>query len=316
MSRYKVGDKVVIRKELQIENDPIDYLIIKRVLPYNTYLTEGDHVISGNCFEGLYEEYNQTKPKYNIGDKVVIRKDLVVGEWYSSLKWWNGKEYLKEKDYVVIKEVYYDGYYCVEDSRWISEEMISHKYCEKNNEPPIAVEIRGGYCNQLLMTIPSKTNDLHNNLDVQQEILNRDFHEEIQSESLEVAEGVTVYMRDDLKKNEYYGGLMFDKIIYKQLDKYKTYKVNVMYSNMCMLDNEYNTVVTKEMLITRKPSYIDRNYDEYIKTRNKQCEMKKDDSNYNNSSPLEYALFVIILIVITLVFFGMFKLLFYMNETI
>lgn len=261
MCEYKVGDKVVIRKELQFKNNPIDYLIIKTVLPYNDYLTEGGYVISGNCFEGLYEGYIETNPKYKIGDKVVIRKDLKVGEWYSSLKWWSGKEYLKEKDYVVINEVNYDGYYCIEDTRWISEEMISHKYGEKSNEPTIAVEIRGGYCNQLLMTIPSKINDLHNNIEIQKEILNRDFHEEVQRESLEVTEGVTVYIRDDLKKNEYYGGLMFDKSIYKQLDKYKPYKVNVMYSNMCMLDDEYNTVVTKEMLITRQPSYIDRNYD-------------------------------------------------------
>lgn len=226
--------------------------------------------------------------KYKAGDKVLIRKDLIVGEVYGDWYWSNGKEYMKNLDYVVIDKIDDDGDCWVEDGWLISEEMISHKYGEKNNEPPIAVEIRGGYCNQLLITIPSKTNNLHNNLEIQKKMLNKDFHEEVQRESLEVAEGVTVYMRDDLKKDEYYGGLMFDKSIYKQLDKYKPYKINVMYSNMCMLDDEYNTVVTKEMLITRQPSYIDHLYNEYKNTNIQKYNKEKD----NYSEDINIILFI------------------------
>lgn len=227
--------------------------------------------------------------EYKVGDKVVIRKDLEDDERYGNWSWSDEKDFLKEKDYVVIEGVDNDGDYWIEGYWfWINDEMISHKYGEKSNEPPIAVEIRGGYGNQLLMTIPSKTNDLHNNLEIQKENLNRDFYEEVQRESLEVSEGVTVYMRDDLKKNEYYGGLMFDKSIYKQLDKYKPYKVNVIYSNMCMLNDEYNTVVTKEMLITRQPSYIDRLYNEYKNTNIQKYNKEKD----NYSEDINIILFI------------------------
>lgn len=70
--------------------------------------------------------------KYEVGDKVVIRKDLVVGEYYGRLDWWTqNEEYMKELDYVVIKEVDEDGDYWVENAWYITEEMISHKYKEK-----------------------------------------------------------------------------------------------------------------------------------------------------------------------------------------
>lgn len=71
--------------------------------------------------------------KYNIGDKVVIRKDLEVCEYYGNLYWNKRKEYLKEKNYVVIKEVYDDGVYSIGD--WIiTDEMISHKYGDFNSK--------------------------------------------------------------------------------------------------------------------------------------------------------------------------------------
>lgn len=98
--------------------------------------------------------------KYGIGDKVVIRKDLIVGEVYGNWTWSAGKEYMKEKDYVVIERVN-DGDYWVEDERvdddyyWIenewliSEEMIEGLYEEGKYSDPTLVEIITDFLNRL-----------------------------------------------------------------------------------------------------------------------------------------------------------------------
>lgn len=66
--------------------------------------------------------------KYNVGNKVVVREDLVVGECYGNFTWSDEKEYMKEKDYVVIEKVDDDFDYLVEDEYWLTEEMIEELY--------------------------------------------------------------------------------------------------------------------------------------------------------------------------------------------
>lgn len=66
--------------------------------------------------------------KYKVGDKVLIRKDLVEGEYYGEWFWRDGKEYMKELDYVVIERVDVYGGYWVEDEWLITEEMIAGLY--------------------------------------------------------------------------------------------------------------------------------------------------------------------------------------------
>lgn len=78
--------------------------------------------------------------KYGVEDKVVIRNDLVLGEGYGGLGWFTDKEYLKQKDYVVIEEIDDDGDYLVE-GYWINDEMISHRYGENKYSDPTLVEI-------------------------------------------------------------------------------------------------------------------------------------------------------------------------------
>jgi len=69
--------------------------------------------------------------KYKVGDKVVIRKDLIDCKYYGNWFWSKGKEHLKEKDYVVINEVDNDGDYWIEDDWCISNEMIDGLYEEE-----------------------------------------------------------------------------------------------------------------------------------------------------------------------------------------
>lgn len=88
--------------------------------------------------------------KYNIGDKVVIRKDLEVDEYYGNFYWFTAKEYMKEKDYVVIEKVD-DGYYSVEGGFWINDEIIEGLYNgdEEKYSDPTLVEIITDFLNRL-----------------------------------------------------------------------------------------------------------------------------------------------------------------------
>lgn len=66
--------------------------------------------------------------KYKKGDKVVIRKDLIIDKWYDGLIWCKWKEHLKHLDYVVIVDVYGDGIYMIQNKLVISDEMIQGLY--------------------------------------------------------------------------------------------------------------------------------------------------------------------------------------------
>lgn len=76
--------------------------------------------------------------KYKKGDKVVIRKGLVVGKWYGNWRWSAGKEYMKKKDYIVIDDVDEAGDYLINNC-YISKEMIQGLY---NNEDDVLYYIK------------------------------------------------------------------------------------------------------------------------------------------------------------------------------
>lgn len=140
MSKYNVDDKVVIRKDLVVDEfyngmywleemeylKEKDYVVIYESCPVGDYYVDDWYITE----EMISHKYEESGNKYNKGDKVVIRKDLVVGEYYGDITWRERKEYMKELDYVVIKEADEDGDYLVEGGI-ITDEMISHKYDEK-----------------------------------------------------------------------------------------------------------------------------------------------------------------------------------------
>lgn len=69
--------------------------------------------------------------KYKNGDKVVIRKDLVVGEWYGNVQWWSADDFMKKYEYLIINEVDDDGDFWIEGcGTFVSEEMIAGLYKE------------------------------------------------------------------------------------------------------------------------------------------------------------------------------------------
>lgn len=78
--------------------------------------------------------------KYNINDKVVLYKELEVGEDYGLLEWKEATDYIKELDYVTIDHIINGDegvYYKVSSGSkelFITKEMISHFYGERIGE--------------------------------------------------------------------------------------------------------------------------------------------------------------------------------------
>lgn len=141
---YQKGDKIVLRDDLVVgglysscewteemqELLDLPYLTIKYANKYNFYrLEETVCIISKEMISHKYKE-KRDNMKYQKGDKVVIRKELKVGEWYGNIQWWDNGEPLKEKDFIVIDAVDEDGDYVINGGRYINDEMISHKYKE------------------------------------------------------------------------------------------------------------------------------------------------------------------------------------------
>ena len=70
--------------------------------------------------------------KYQRGDKIVLRDDLVVGKVYDMCAWVEEMQDLLDLPYLTIDYDNYLSYYTVKETRYaISEEMISHKYEEE-----------------------------------------------------------------------------------------------------------------------------------------------------------------------------------------
>lgn len=79
----------------------------------------------------IINRWGERVGKYQAGDKVVIRKDLIAHESYGAFTWLNGMEYLKEKDYVIITDSDLQGDYWIKEGWFISELMIQGLYQDK-----------------------------------------------------------------------------------------------------------------------------------------------------------------------------------------
>jgi len=120
MSKYKVGDKVTIRKDINHSFKTPNYHVnsnminmagkeftIKRVKENGTYILDlkntkiFDHYIT--WWDELFEEPTQTH-KYKVGDVVLLREDLTSGEYYRERS-------AKNRTPIIIKEVRFDTGY-------------------------------------------------------------------------------------------------------------------------------------------------------------------------------------------------------------
>ena len=114
MSKYKVGDKVKIREDLNFNClGVIDSMLIykgkkvtiKRIIPHKEYVEyhfeEIGFAWTTECIEGLVKDI---KPVFKVGDKVKVREDLVVGNIYGGDSFTIDMADLRGKE-VTIKEV-------------------------------------------------------------------------------------------------------------------------------------------------------------------------------------------------------------------
>lgn len=147
MSKYQVGDKVVLRKDLVVGAEygkciwvsainPLadkDYVTIKDVCSFDCYKPkEADYyAISDEMIQGLYTDEEETKMKYQVGDKVIIRKDLdylydeELNEEYRVPE----LSEVTDKPYVVIEEILDRDY--IVSNKAFPEEMIQGLYEEE-----------------------------------------------------------------------------------------------------------------------------------------------------------------------------------------
>lgn len=145
--KYQKGDKVVIRKDLEVGKKYGSVIWTEKMtellkLPYLTVsfdfvtgiysVEETGYTISEEMISHKYEEEEAVDTKYQKGDKVVLRKDLDVGNKYGNLTWLEGMEFMKNKFFTSILRITNQGNYLADTGLNISEEMISHKYEEEN----------------------------------------------------------------------------------------------------------------------------------------------------------------------------------------
>ena len=140
---FKVGDKVRIKKEYVYSSTCIDNIEeLKKETLTVTEITNSHRIrlsrengedtgwsYNSNWLElvkkdGKFEEINM---KYNIGDRVKIRRDLVVSEEYGNLTYLNAmKKEVEKRDIVTIKDTGIDSKGIV----WYEFEELYYTYSE------------------------------------------------------------------------------------------------------------------------------------------------------------------------------------------
>ena len=136
--KYKVGDKVRVREDLAADNWYGNEIVVPGMtclkgkivtiskVQYDKYEIEDDNKIWWWTDEMLLPI-----TKYNVGDKVIIREDLVDDQWYGDVAFVPSMNSFKGK-IVTIYDIIDIGYRIKEDSKnylW-TDEMFSEKVSE------------------------------------------------------------------------------------------------------------------------------------------------------------------------------------------
>lgn len=134
-SIYDVGDKVVIDKDVQIGHPIVfsdywvewaedeeylkekDYVVIEEVIDEFGYVIEnGQIAITNQQLEGRYEEKFEEKESYQVGDRVVLDKELLDENWFFTDE---SKELLLNVDYITITEVDFQNNFFCKEVEWV-----------------------------------------------------------------------------------------------------------------------------------------------------------------------------------------------------
>ena len=137
--KYKVGDKVRVREDLVAEKQYGKDFFVSEMIPFKGQVVtikivkDGRYVIEEDSGEWYWTE-GMLLPiitKYNIGDKVIVKDDLIEYEKYKDVSFVPSMNPFKGK-IVTIYDISDRGYRIEEDSkkyRW-TDDMFSRKIPE------------------------------------------------------------------------------------------------------------------------------------------------------------------------------------------
>ena len=136
--KYKVGDKVRVREDLEVHKLYGREAFASQMAPLKGKIVTINKVVGYRCeiaedpFRCWWtEEMFLPITKYNIGDKVFVREDLEIGKEYGRDLFVSEMSFLKGKT-VIISDIKYGFYKIIEDSgKWNwTDEMFSGKVSE------------------------------------------------------------------------------------------------------------------------------------------------------------------------------------------
>ena len=121
--KYKVGDKVRVREDLIAEKQYGKDFFVSEMNPFKGQIVtikivkDGGYVIEEDSGEWYWtEEMFLPVIKYKIGDKVIVREDLVDDQWYGDVAFVPSMNSFKGK-IVTIYDIIDIGYRIKEDSK-------------------------------------------------------------------------------------------------------------------------------------------------------------------------------------------------------
>lgn len=158
--KYKVGDRVKIREDLVVGNVYGAEVFVEDMGHYkgnmatitaicgDTYrinIDNEDSVRHWHWSDEMFEEkYEYHTLKFNVGDKVKIRKDLKVGKKYNELIL--SEEMYAHHEVMTIKDIDDDYIYeCEENEYYWGEDMLE-KVDEYDNNSTVDVGFHLDYC--------------------------------------------------------------------------------------------------------------------------------------------------------------------------
>lgn len=128
MSKYKVGDKVIVKKDLIEDRRYGGYTVVDDMMPFRGKEVTIKGVIGTNCYkleeykytwtDEMFEKKVESGMKFKVGDKVIVKDSIEYGKYYSHTYVNDSMADLKGKT-LTIKSVSESwNVYKVEENSW------------------------------------------------------------------------------------------------------------------------------------------------------------------------------------------------------
>lgn len=150
--KYKVGDKVKIREDLDVDKIYGNWdcsadmarcrgMIATIVECYGNYYCIDVDDKCYNWTDEMFEEKHEHISKFNVGDKVRLRKDLEVGTRYNGIILREEMYQQHHHNIMTIKYSDNDQYTCKENGYWWGEDMLEDVVESEDYAEPKSVDV-------------------------------------------------------------------------------------------------------------------------------------------------------------------------------